>query len=347
MKLLLLFIIFLVACGAFVFKETLNFGADLPSTISPFFELVKSSPHPSPFPFQEMTIPYLRTREFKSNLGNLEKISENAAYTSYITNYNSDGLRVNGLLTIPKNDKPFGGWPAIVFVHGYIPPTQYETRTRYADHVDFLSRNGFVVFKIDLRGHGNSEGEAGGGYYSGDYIIDTLNAYAALKKADFVNPNKIGLWGHSMAGNVLLRALAVNVDIPAIAIWAGAVYTYTDMQKYGIDDNSYRPPVNASAQQTRRKQLFDTYGQFDAGHEFWRQVAPTNYLSDIKGAIEISHAIDDPVVNIGYSRDLMDLLDGTQAPHELHEYSSGGHNITGASFTQAMQDTVTFFKKYL
>ena len=55
----------------------------------------------------------------------------------------------NGLLTVPLGDVPAGGFPAIVFVHGYIPPEIYRTTERYVDYVDALARSGFVVFKID------------------------------------------------------------------------------------------------------------------------------------------------------------------------------------------------------
>lgn len=88
------------------------------------------------------------------------------------------------------------------------------------------------------------------------------------------------------------------------------------------------------------------YGSLSATSVFWRQVAPTN-LNDLKGAIEIHHAQDDTVVNIGYSRDLIALLDKTKVPHQYYEYPTGGHNISGESFTLAMQRTVEFFKKYL
>jgi len=300
---------------------------------------------PTPTPFYEMTIPYLRSREYKSNLGELEKISENGSYTSYLTSYTSDGLKINGLLTKPKGDMPEGGFPAIVFIHGYIPPTLYKTTEKYIDHVDFLARNGIVVFKIDLRGHGDSEGEGGGAYYSPDYIIDALSALSALDSSDFVN--KIGLWGHSMAGNVVLRSFASKPEIPAVVIWAGAVYSYEDFVKYRLSDNSYRPPELSSQRQKRRQELFSVHGEFNKDNAFWKQVAPTNYLGDIKGAIQLHHAIDDDVVNIGYSRDLMKILDQTKIPHELFEYPNGGHNISGLSFTQAMQKTVEFFKNTL
>jgi dipeptidyl aminopeptidase/acylaminoacyl peptidase len=136
-------------------------------------------------------------------------------------------------------------------------------------------------------------------------------------------------------------------DIPAIVIWAGAVYSYADRDKYGINDNSYRPPTTVTNTQNRRQNLIQKYGSPSATSAFWKQVIPTNYLTDITGAIQIDHAVDDDVVNIGYSRDLMALLDKTNVPHELWEYPSGGHNIDGVSFNQAMQHTVEFFEKYL
>lgn len=308
---------------------------------------VISLPTPTPIPFYELTIPYLRQRKYSSNLGELEKVSEHQNYKSYVTSYDSDGLRINGLLTMPQGERPASGWPAIVFVHGYIPPQNYQTTQNYVSYVDYIARNGFVVFKIDLRGHADSEGEAGGGYYSSDYIIDTLNASAALASSDFVNPDKIGLWGHSMAGNVIFRSFVAKGDIAAVAIWSGAVYSYIDFQEYSIDDNSYQPPPRDSEQVRKRRELFEKYGQFDAESEFWKQVVPTNYLDGLKGAVQVNHAINDNVVSIQYSRNLMKILDSTSIPHELHEYSSGGHNLTGSTFTQAMQRTVDFFRRNL
>jgi dipeptidyl aminopeptidase/acylaminoacyl peptidase len=296
--------------------------------------------------FQELTIPYLKKRDYQSSLGPLQRLAQNTDFTSYLTSYDSDGLKINGLLTIPQGEEPAQGWPAIVFVHGYIPPSTYQTQANYNSYVDYLAKNGFVVFKIDLRGHGDSEGEAGGGYFSGDYVIDTLNARAALAQSDFVNPRKIGLWGHSMSGNIVMRSLAAQPDIPAIVIWAGAVYTYEDMQELGINDNSYRPQEGLERKK-KREELRAAHGDFDKESDFWQQVPPTNYLENIQGVIQIHHATNDPVVSIEYSRNLTNILENTDIFHQLFEYPSGGHNLTGTSFTQAMQRTVEFFASQL
>ena len=310
-------------------------------------ESIKSHIEPTPFPFEELTIPYLRDRDYKSSLGDLTKTDESSTHTTYLTSYTSDGLKINGLLTQPKDDMPKGGWPAVIFIHGYIPPTKYKTESNYVSYVNSIARQGFVVFKIDLRGHGTSEGEPGGSYYSSDYIIDTLNARAALQNSNFVNPNKIGLWGHSMAGNVVMRSIAVEPNIPAAVIWAGAVYTYEDMLKYGLNDNSYRPPALVTQRQRNRQRIRDLYGEFEASNAFWKKIAVTEYIPDIKTSIQFHHAIDDAVVNIGYSRDIMKLLKAQNVESELFEYSTGGHNIVGGNFNLAMQRTIDFYKERL
>lgn len=302
---------------------------------------------PTPFPFQEMTIPGLRNRSYESTLSDLEKVSDHESYTSYTTSYSSDGLKIYGYLTIPKGDVPDGGWPGLIFVHGYIPPQNYKTLSNYVSYVDPIAKNGFVVFKIDLRGHDKSEGDPAGAYYSAGYIIDTLNAYSALQNADFVNPNRVGLWGHSMAGNIVFRSFVATENVPAAVIWAGAGYTYLDLQQFRISDNSYRPPPPNSQREKERQRLRDLYGNFDPNSWFWKEVVPTNYLEGVSGALLINHAVDDNVVSIDYSRNLMKILDSTGISHKLIEYPSGGHNITGAPFTKAMDNTVEFYKENL
>lgn len=297
--------------------------------------------------FKEMTIPYLRERDYISSLGALDQIETNTEYTTYLTSYDSDGLKINGLLTIPQGAQPRDGWPAIVFLHGYIPPKEYKTTEKYVDYVDYLARNGYVVFKIDLRGHGDSEGEPGGGYFGSDYVVDTLNAYAALENAEFVDPKTIGLWGHSMSGNTVLRSMVIRPTIPVGVIWAGAVYTYEDLQKYRITDASYRRPQDVTESQKKRQAMFEKYGSPSADSPFWQKVIPTNYVNNMEGSLQVHHAIDDAVVPIEYSTNLVAILDKTDVPHQLYKYETGGHNIEEPSFSIAMRRTVEFFNRRL
>lgn len=299
------------------------------------------------FPFYDITIEGIRQTKIEDTTVTIdEEVELEDTYTSYLAHYNSNGLRINGLLTIPTGEVPNGGFPAIVFLHGYIPPTSYQTTTRYEDYVNYLARNGFVVFKIDYRGHGDSEGEPGGAYFSADYVIDTLAAVKAVQSYDKVNPEEIGLWGHSMSGNVALRAAVSEPSIKAVVIWAGAVYSYADFQTYRLNDNSYVRPTNAT-QSSRSQRIFDQVGEVDTNHPFWKTMAPTNYLADLKAPIQLHHAENDAVVDVQYSRDLVTQLEAAKKTHELHEYPNGGHNLSGSAFSTAMERTVDFFSTHL
>lgn len=289
--------------------------------------------------FKRLTIPYMREQQFPgSEIKVIETISSNGSYTSYVASYQSEGLTVYGLLTRPNGEPPDGGFPAVVFLHGYIPPLQYRTTEQYAQYVNSLARQDMVVFKIDMRGHGNSEGESNGAYFSADYIFDTLNAYASLQKLDYVNAEKVALWGHSMSGNLVLRSMAINTDIPLGVIWAGAVYTYADMMEFSIQDSSYQPRQNQN--RGKRQEIIDTFGLPEKENWYWSQVAPTTFVSDITGLVQIHHAVNDSVVSIEYSKNVIDVLENAGTNYEFYEYQSGGHNIEGSVFNDAMRRTV-------
>jgi uncharacterized protein len=279
-----------------------------------------------------------------------EQLASGANYARYIASYESEGNTIYGLLTVPFGEVPAGGFKAIVFNHGYIPPHLYVTTERYVAYVDALAAAGFVVFKIDMRGHGNSEGEAAGAYFSPAYSIDAVAAVRALQGLDFVDPAGVGMWGHSMAGNLTLRAMLMEPAIAAGVIWAGAVYSYEDFWRYRISDPSFTPnPAITSESPSRRmrQQMLETYGEPSADTPFWQAVSLTAHLDDLDAPLQIHHAVDDPVVNVGYSADLAAALALAGRDHELHLYSAGGHDIEGASFDLAMARTIQFFRDNL
>jgi fermentation-respiration switch protein FrsA (DUF1100 family) len=157
-----------------------------------------------------------------------ETLEPGANYSRYIASYLSEGYKIYALLTIPYGDMPPTGWPAIVFNHGYIPPEVYRTTERYIAYVDWLARSGYIVFRIDYRGHDRSEGEARGAYGDPGYTVDVMNAVAALKQFPQTDANRIGMWGHSMGGYLTLRAMVLS-GCKAGVIWAGVVASYPDL----------------------------------------------------------------------------------------------------------------------
>lgn len=313
----------------------------------------ETTPEATEVPFtvgNDLTIAALREMEpdIEGSDIIIEQALDNGAnYARYIASYESQGNKIYGLLTIPFGDVPVGGFKAIVFNHGYIPPATYQTTERYVAYVDALARSGFVVFKIDLRGHGNSEGEPIGSYFSPNYTIDAISALKSLQKMDVIDPNGIGMWGHSMAGNLVLRAMEVEPAVKAGVIWAGAVYSYDDFEKYAITDTSYVPPSTDAPGPRRSREIMETYGRPNTAVPFWKAVSLTANIDYLQSPVQIHHALDDDTVNIGYSRDLAAVLQAAGKTYELYEYDSGGHNISSPSFELAMQRTIAFFQQYL
>lgn len=292
-------------------------------------------PHP-------LSIESLRQGEFPgSDLTVEQTLAPGSNYTRQIVSYRSDGLKIYALFTIPTGPKPEIGWPAIVFNHGYIPPAQYRTTERYLAYTDGFSRNGFVLLRPDYRGHGNSEGEASGGYGNNNYTIDVLNALASLKKHPDVDARRIGMWGHSMGGYITLRSMVVSKDIKAGVIWGGVVASYPDLLS-----RWRRNPPRSPRPGSWRQSLIEMYGSPETNPDFWNSISSNSYLADISGPVQLHHGEADASVPVEFSKTLAQQLQESGAVTELYTYVGDDHDIT-TSFGTAMQRSVAFFDKYV
>jgi len=274
-----------------------------------------------------------------------QTLAPGANYNRYITSYRSEGLKIYALLTVPFGPKPPTGWPVIIFNHGFIPPTEYRTTQGYVQYVDGFARNGYIVFRSDYRGHGSSGGQAPGGYGSPAYTIDVLNAIRSVKTYRDADPDRIGMWGHSMGGHVTLRSMVTVKDIKAGVIWAGVVASYPDML------TKWRRNVPAgvsipTAASSWRQALTSQYGSPDENPEFWNSISPISYVGDIAGPVQLHHGTADVSVPILFSETLSAQLQAAGKPVEFYSYPGDNHNLSGY-FGLAMQRSTAFFDKYV
>jgi dipeptidyl aminopeptidase/acylaminoacyl peptidase len=285
-----------------------------------------------------MAIESLRKQEYPAGDFVIEKTLANGTnYKQFIASYKSEGLKIYGLLTIPLMPKPEKGFSAIVFIHGYIAPNKYSTTGSYPGYQATLAKAGFITFKPDLRGHGQSEGEAIGAHFSEKYVIDTLNAIAYLKNYKEVDPEKLGYWGHSNGGETGLRVAVISKDIKAYSLWAGVVGSYVDELETYNDKISFMRGSNP---------LVEEYGLPSKNPEFWNKIDPYAYLNDIFAPIQLQHATGDKSVPIELSRHLRDELQRNGKKVEYIEYIGDDHNI-GQNSSLAWQRTIKFFRDNL
>jgi pimeloyl-ACP methyl ester carboxylesterase len=113
----------------------------------------------------------------------------------------SNGTLMSALLYVPEGVSAENPAPGIVAIHGYI--NSRETQDGFS--IEF-ARRGYVVLSLDQTGHGYSDPPAFANGFGG---IDGL---LYLRTLDIVDPDNIGLEGHSMGGWALLIAAGVIQD---------------------------------------------------------------------------------------------------------------------------------------
>ncbi|HJS20402.1 MAG TPA: alpha/beta fold hydrolase [Anaerolineales bacterium] len=263
-------------------------------------------------------------------------------YSRDYVSYLSDGLKIYALMTIPNGAKPPTGWPVVIFNHGYIPPDVYRTTERYIQYVDDIASSGYIVLKSDYRGHDRSEGDPGSAYTRDNYTIDVLNAVASMKRHPDADPNRIGMWGHSMGGYITLRSMVITRDIKAGVIWAGVVAPYPDL--YTRWNAGARLTVAGPGSWIYS--LEQAYGSVETNPEFWRSISANGYLKDLSGPVQIHHGTADHDVPWEFSQMLYDQMLAAGQVAEFHTYDGDNHNISN-NFSTAMQWTVEFFDRYL
>ena len=294
----------------------------------------------------------IRSMRAKTYPGSELVIESNLAagqgYNRFIVSYYSDGLKLFGLLTVPTGAKPTAGWPVILLNHGYIPPDEYSTDQSYARIVAPLAKAGYIVFKPDYRGHGNSAGIASQVYVSPDYVSDSLNALASIKKYPDANPDKIGVWGHSMGGNITLHELVITHELKAAVIMAGVVGSYSGI----IDWWSARVATGVLTTQNDLQtdqlvlQMVSRYGTPQSNPGYWNAIDPTYFISDIETPLQIQVGSADRVVPPKFSRELFAQLQDSGKNVTFNVYPGADHNLSPDT-TAAMAEAVTFFNQTL
>lgn len=338
----------------FLVSQNIDFN-DLTKELNP--QINEGGPKVDTHPLQ---IAAMRKAEYPGSDITIEQtLGPGSNYSRYIASYQSTdsrlspegdkskGLKIYALLTVPNGEKPSTGWPVIIFNHGYIAPDVYKTTERYIAYTDAFSRNGYIVLRSDYRGHDNSEGTSEGAYYSPAYTTDVLNAVSSIKKYQDADPNRIGMWGHSMGGHITLRSMVVSKDIKAGVIWAGVVASYYDLANNWRRTRPFSPsPAEQMIRRPNRQMLIDKYGNFDQNPKFWKSISPIDNINEISGPVQLHHGSADDEVPILFSQRLDEALKNANKTVEFYSYEGDDHNI-GNNIDTALNRSVEFFDKYV
>ncbi len=131
-----------------------------------------------------------------------------------------DGVTLSGTLTLPRAE---GRYPVAVLISGSGPQDRDETLFHHKPFLviaDYLTRQGIGVFRFDDRGVGKSTGDFSTAT-SEDFARDVRAIVASLRKHPAVDPDKVGLIGHSEGGLIGPMVAAADPKIAFLVLLAG------------------------------------------------------------------------------------------------------------------------------
>ena len=210
-----------------------------------------------------------------------------------------DGKQVPATLMVSKSLDRTHKHPAIVWIHGSGPEQNYlgwhpgSYRMYYSVH-QYLAQQGYVILTPDYR-HSSGYGRdwAVGSYMDlgGAEYLDVASGADYLKTLDYVDPDRIGVWGLSYGGFMTLQAVTVTPTLFRCAIDVAGV---TDWDTYSTTN------LGASAPSKMGTPVENPEGYYRS--------APVKHMDKLVRPLLILHGTNDRNVAFRESLTLIDTL---------------------------------------
>ena len=306
------------------------------------------------FPF---TIDGLRQHDFQSGKIHIRSTldEENEFYKSYLIDYPSDGLTITGVMQIPEGEGPF---PVILMNHGFFSRSVYSSGDGTDRASAFLAEHGYITLASDYRSWGDSD--IGYSFFYSGLTIDVINLLNAIPSIAKADPNRIGMWGHSMGGGVTMKVLAIDSRIKAAVLYSPVSADDLDIiNRWGMgcfgDIATGEKIIGCNSSDVipddlpRNMQDAYRFGATDA--DTLKEISPFYHLDSVTAPIQIHYGTEDGKVMSGtppeWSRKLNQGLLDAGKDVELFQYEGERHSFIGPAWFEFMGRTLRFFDKHV
>ena len=305
---------------------------------------------PEPEPAPAVSVPGLAEQRHLGDRLRLGTVRERtAAYTSYDVTYRSrsttgpkqgglESYTISGVLNVPTGRGPF---PAVVLAHGYIDPAFYVRGQGMTRERGYLATRGYIALHVDYRNHAESDDDPN--YQNRmrlGYSADVINAVKALRRTKVVpvDDDRMALFGRSMGGGVILKALVAEPGlVQAAAPWASVSSLEAQNYRQFMADD----PADADV----RNELIRRHGTPAQNPRFWRQNSSRPYFDQITEPVLMVHGTFDDTCPPPWARATQRALVAAGVNSQLEWYDDG--HAFGPQFNAAMNRTVQFFNRQL
>lgn len=146
-----------------------------------------------------------------------------------------------GVIHKPINNNKDLKFPVIIFCHG-LRDSKYGRLGSFIRLAEKIAASGFVVVRFDFQGCGDSEGCWSHNLIS-DFDMNFDCIFKYVLSLPFIEPNKIGIFGHSLGCHTAIIGAAKNPSIKTIILWApvanGCLWGYDFLENFNPNDNIY------------------------------------------------------------------------------------------------------------
>ena len=309
-----------------------------------------SAPLPPPKSIDE-----LRAENRDVELTLVDEIDGGVGFNAFLFSYESAGLTVHALVAIPDASLPKSGFPVLVANHGHHPdPPQYGITADgkdwrpgdyYRQIPELFAAEGFMVVMPDFRGHNTSEGFefTEGMLESSYYTEDVLNLLAGLPTLPLANPDKVFMWGHSMGGEVTLRALLATDRVQAASMWSSVGGDIWDQSYYYSRYEDPMAPDSSDAPKSVIERLRGRLAEFDGGFDY-SVAEPLLYLDYLETPVIIQHAVGDRGAAYKWSERLAKELYMRDKQYAFFSYAGDDHLFQDTDLEAAVERDAEFFR---
>lgn len=227
----------------------------------------------------------------------------------------SDGLTINGYLTLPKGKNP-NNLPVVVLPHN--GPGSRNTWGYNAD-VQFLANRGYAVLQVNYRGstgYGKAFYTAGFRQWSDKIQEDVNDGVKWLISQKIANPKKIAIYGNGFGGYIALNCLYKNPDI----------YSCGGSNSGVINLLSYFttiPPFLKSNLQM----YYEILGNPETDTDFMRFASPVFHADKFKAPVFFAQNPKDPRVDVTVGVQFIKQLKKRNVPVTYIEKEEGPNPV--------------------
>ena len=305
-----------------------------------------------------LSIDELRAREYAARIEPVRPLAGGPGFDARLVSYLSSGLKVHALVATPRTGTPEGGFPVLVANHGHHPdPPRYGLTAEGVDArpgdyyrriPELYARHGFLVVMPDYRGHSDSEGLefTEGMLESLYYTEDVLALVSGLQGIPEADPENLFMWGHSMGGEVTLRALLATDGVRGASLWSSVGGDIWDQSFYYSRYKDHLAPDSSLVP----KEVIDGLNRDIAGLGVpfdWRGSEPLRHLQYLSAPIILHHSLEDAGAPYKWSARLAKELYLRSHRYEFYSYPGKDHLFRGVSLEEAAERDAAFFRSLL